>query len=110
IEYKVKCLNDLSAKVIRSKNSKIIIPELGLELTPGPRAEAFITNIEGVLDRFLWIAEYLYNTSSGIIKNRAKNIIEKIKQAMNAEFEFTVIMEDEFGNSAIIPPEDFNNR
>ncbi|MEM0101307.1 MAG: ZPR1 zinc finger domain-containing protein, partial [Candidatus Methanomethyliaceae archaeon] len=98
IEYKVKCLNDLSAKVIRSKNSKIIIPELGLELTPGPRAEAFITNIEGVLDRFLWIAEYLYNTSSGIIKNRAKNIIEKIKQAMNAEFEFTVIMEDEFGN------------
>lgn len=107
IEYKVKCLKDLSARVIRSKGSKIIIPELGLELTPGPRAETFITNIEGVLDRFLWIAEHLYNTSSGITKNKAKDVIEKIKQAMNVEFEFTVIMEDELGNSAIIPPEVF---
>lgn len=104
IEYKVKCLKDLSARVIRAKGSKITIPELGLELTPGPRAEAFITNVEGILNRFLEIAEFLYNTSNGITKDKARDAIEKIKQAMNVEFEFTVIMEDELGNSAIIPP------
>ncbi|MCS7097717.1 MAG: ZPR1 zinc finger domain-containing protein [Candidatus Methanomethyliaceae archaeon] len=102
IEYKVKGLRDLSAKVIRSKSARIVIPELGLELTPGPRAEGFITNVEGVLDRFLCIAEYLYEISSGVAKRRAKNAIDKIKQAMNGEFEFTIIMEDELGNSAII--------
>lgn len=105
VEYKVKCLKDLSAKVIRSKNSKITIPELGLELSPGPRAEAFITNVEGLLDRFLCIAEYLCDTSSGVVKKRAKEVVEKLKRAMNAEIEFTIIMEDELGNSAIIPPE-----
>lgn len=102
IEYKVKGLKDLSTKVIRSKSAKIVIPELGLELTPGPRAEAFITNVEGVLDRFLWIAEYLYDTSGGIIKRKAKDAIDKIKQAMRGELEFTIIIEDELGNSAII--------
>jgi zinc finger protein len=105
IEYKVKELKDLSAKVIRSKTSKITIPELGLELLPGPRAEAFITNIEGVLDRFLSIAEYLYDTSRGIIKKRALEAINKIKLAMDGKIEFTLIIEDEYGNSAIIPPD-----
>ncbi|NHV45283.1 MAG: ZPR1 zinc finger domain-containing protein [Candidatus Verstraetearchaeota archaeon] len=102
IEYKVKELKDLSAKVIRSKSSKIIIPELGLELLPGPKAEAFITNIEGVLDRFLGIAEYLYEVSKGIKRKKALEAINKIKLAMEGKIEFTVILEDETGNSAIL--------
>jgi zinc finger protein len=102
IEYKVKELKDLSAKVIRSKSSKIIIPELGLELLPGPKAEAFITNIEGVLDRFLGIAEYLYEISKGIKRKKALEAINKIKLAMEGKIEFTVILEDETGNSAIL--------
>ncbi|MEM1885421.1 MAG: ZPR1 zinc finger domain-containing protein, partial [Candidatus Jordarchaeales archaeon] len=45
--------SDLSSKVIRSVTSTIRIPELGAILEPGPAAQPFITNVEGVLHRFL---------------------------------------------------------
>ncbi len=104
IEYSVKELKDLSARVIRSTASTILIPELGLELRPGPRSEAFITNVEGVLDRFLAIAEQLYRGSEGRIRDRAKKVLDNIKLAMDGKIQFTIIIEDESGNSAIIPP------
>jgi len=106
IEYYVKNLKDLSARVIRSTTSVILIPELGLELRPGPRSEAFITNIEGVLDRFLAIAEQLYRGSEGKVKNRAKRAMERIRLAMDGKIQFKIIIEDETGNSAILPPEE----
>ncbi|MEM2001091.1 MAG: ZPR1 zinc finger domain-containing protein [Candidatus Methanomethylicaceae archaeon] len=106
IEYSVRNARDLSARVIRSTTSTIMIPELGLELRPGPRSEAFITNVEGVLDRFLAIAEQLYRGSEGNAKERAKRALEKIKLAMDGKIQFKIIIEDEAGNSAIVPPEE----
>ncbi|MGC8936670.1 MAG: ZPR1 zinc finger domain-containing protein [Candidatus Methanomethylicaceae archaeon] len=106
IEYSVRSVRDLSARVIRSTTSTILIPELGLELRPGPRSEAFITNIEGVLDRFLAIAEQLYRGSEGNVRERAKRALERIKLAMDGKIQFRIIIDDEAGNSAIVPPEE----
>ncbi|MGQ9758961.1 MAG: ZPR1 zinc finger domain-containing protein [Candidatus Methanomethylicaceae archaeon] len=105
LEYRVREVKDLSARVIRSATSTILIPELGLELRPGPRSDAFITNVEGILDRFLVIAEQLYRGSEGKVKDRAKRALDKIKLAMKGDVQFTIIIEDEAGNSAIIPPQ-----
>jgi zinc finger protein len=103
IDFRVTCPDDLSARLIRSNSSLIVIPELGLELKPGPKSEAFITNIEGLLDRFLQVVEQLDGISRGEEKIRAGASIKKIRRAMGGKLPFTVIIDDEMGNSAIIP-------
>jgi zinc finger protein len=103
IEFKVSGPKDLSAKVIRSTASSIVIPELGVELKPGPRSDAFITNIEGLLDRFAAIAEQLASSSKGASLEKANAALDKIKLAMDGKVPFTLIIEDESGNSAVIP-------
>lgn len=105
LEFQVKSAKDLKARIVRSTTSALTIPELGLELKPGPRSEAFITNVEGLLDRFLGIAEQLIRTSEGKSKERAKDALKSIRSAMDGKIHFKVIIDDEFGNSIIIPPE-----
>jgi zinc finger protein len=104
IEFKVKGPVDLSARLIRSSTSRIIIPELGLELMPGPRSEAFITNIEGLLERFLQVAEQLKGKKK---RGKAERLSKEIKRAMDGSAQFTVIVEDDMGNSAVIPADQF---
>jgi zinc finger protein len=106
IEFKVNGLKDLSSRVIRSSSSILTIPELGLELKPGDKSEGFITNIEGVLVRFLAFAEQLYRSVEPEEKEGAMATIEKIKLAMEGTGPFTVIIDDEYGNSAILLPEE----
>tara|TARA_B100000214_G_scaffold162047_1_gene116199 strand:+ start:628 stop:1143 length:516 start_codon:yes stop_codon:yes gene_type:complete len=42
-----------SARIIRSSSCTIRIPELDLEVSPGGSSSGYITNIEGVLVRFI---------------------------------------------------------
>jgi C4-type Zn-finger protein len=58
------------------------------------------------LDRFLAIAEQLYRGSEGAVKERARKAVERIKLAMDGKIQFRIIIEDEAGNSAIVPPEE----
>lgn len=103
IEFKVSGPKDLSAKVIRSTSSSITIPELGIELKPGPKSDSFITNIEGLLDRFVAVAEQLASSSKGVLLERANAALDKIRLAMDGKVPFTLIIEDESGNSAVVP-------
>ena len=107
IEFRVTCPEDLSARLIRSNSSLIVIPEFGLELKPGPKSEAFITNVEGVLERFLQVVEQLESISCDDEKERIGASIREIRKAMQGETPFTLIVEDEMGNSAVIPAEKF---
>ena len=93
--YRVKSEKDLNTRIIRSSTGSITIPELGIEISPSRASEGYITNIEGVLQRVLAIAE---NFASG---DREKEVVEKIRKAINGEVEFTFILEDPHGNSAI---------
>jgi zinc finger protein len=108
IEFRVTRPEDLSARLIRSHSSHIKIPELGLELKPGPKSEAFITNVEGLLERFLQVVEQLGSTSGDDERERIERSIRKIRKAMQGEKPFTLIVEDEMGNSAVIPAEQFD--
>ncbi len=83
----------LNYYVVRSATGTIEIPELGLELTPGPFSEGFITTVEGVLDRFLRVARLL----------RAKDKEEEIKRAAEGNVRFTIVIKDPRGLSRIIP-------
>ena len=106
IEYPVKDVRDLNARVIRSTTATLSIPELGLEIRPGAKSEAFITNVEGVLERFVQIAEQVISLMEGDEKTRAQDVVAQIRLAMEGKKPFTVIIDDEDGNSAVFLSED----
>jgi len=94
---------DLSIRVVRSTTGTIEIPELGLAVEPGTACEGFVTNIEGVLDRFQQaVGAVLANPESEEERKAALQVLEKIGAGREVAFPFTVIIKDPAGNSALI--------
>jgi zinc finger protein len=111
----VSDMNDLNTRIIRSGSSTLSIPELGVRIDPGMSCEGYITNIEGLLDRILNIVKQLRRDLVRQINDpgeggldlkprvdRADELIVKIEKIIDEGGEFTVILEDPFGNSAIV--------
>lgn len=44
--------DNLNARVVKSQSTTMTIPELGLKVEPGPQSQGYVSNVEGVLDRF----------------------------------------------------------
>ncbi len=95
-ELKVNGKQDLFSKIIRGNQCTVSIPELGLSIHPGPIAETFITNIEGLLERFLRLLP-LFQEGDKVNEKR-----EAIMRAMNGEIKFTVMIEDPTGVSYLV--------
>ncbi len=100
-ELKIESEKDLNTRVIRSTSGTITIPEIGAKIEPGPYSEAFITNIEGVLNRIINILVQLMHTYSDK-RERIIDILRKIGLIKHGKFIATIIVDDPFGNSAII--------
>ncbi len=100
-EMKIETENDMNARVVRSTSGTITIPELGAKLEPGPYSEAFITNVEGVLNRFVDILLQLLHTYPAK-KGEILDVMRKIGYIRHGKMNATIILEDPFGNSAII--------
>ena len=101
---------DLKSKIYRSPVGKLEIPELELFVVPGPSADFYYTNVEGILFRF-------ENAVSIYRKNLEKDdaqiegidkILHDLQKAMNGEFKFTLIITDTGGGSYIIPEDESN--
>lgn len=102
-ELEVETKEDLYAKVIRSSSGEIEIPELGLKITPGPAAQGFITNVEGILMRFEDILDgQLVVERDEKKREKIKEILNKIEKAKEGRMKFTIKVRDPYGNSAII--------
>ena len=97
---------DLNARVIRSTSGTIRIPELGIDVEPGPASEAYISNVDGVLQKVRDIVVFATKSAmdAGAEENvrRGECILERICRAMEGEGPLTVILEDPLGNSAIV--------
>jgi zinc finger protein len=83
---------ELSNYVLKSSSCRIEIPELDLEIDPGPLSEGYISTVEGVLLR-------IENTLKGN-KKLPKRFFEDISR-MKEKGGFTLIFEDRLGNSRI---------
>ena len=94
----IKEPNDLRSLIIRSKTAKIILPDFGVEVYPGPAALPYITTVDGLLYRILDVLELFSNGG-----NRCKQLKNTINSAIKGKRAFTLIIEDPYGNSAIIP-------
>ena len=88
--------DDLRSLIMRSNTASIEIPEFGIEIQPGPAALPFITTVDGILYRVLDVL-VLFS------KNESMKMEELINRAIDGEACFTLILEDPYGNSAIIP-------
>jgi zinc finger protein len=94
--------DDLAIRVVRSMTASIAIPELGVEIDPGPACTGFITNVEGVLDRIGHVVLSAQQWGDDTQRENARVLMERIGQARIGTLPFTLILEDPSGNSAII--------
>jgi zinc finger protein len=95
--------DDLKIRLIRSSTATVRIPELGVEVTPGPLAEGFVSNIEGLIER----TENIVKSILALTKNEKKRIkqtdlLKKLNLAREGNLPFTVIIKDPMGNSAMV--------
>ncbi len=110
--FKIKINKDtLYTKVIRSTSGTIRIPEIGVEIEPGPASQAFITNLEGILMRVSEIVEMAKRWSDDEDKaKRCDEILDRIEKTLEGKDELTLILEDPFGNSLILSDLAFKER
>ena len=96
----VKSSEDLTCRVVRSTAATIIIPELGVEINPGPACEGFISNVEGVLTRVDAVLDtvLLDDEASADRVHELKAMIFDIKAGKK---EMTLIIKDPGGTSLI---------
>ncbi len=94
---------DLSIRVVKSSTGSIKIPQLGLSVTPNIASEGYVSNIEGVLDRFYKVLEDQRDTAEDQEeRKKIKNILKKLWKAKTGDLKLKIIIKDPEGNSAII--------
>jgi len=94
---------DMKIRVVKSSTAIVKIPQLKLSVEPGPSSIGYISNVEGVLDRFKKIIESERdNSDEEDIKKKAKNLLKKLWKVKLGDYKIKLIIEDLNGNSAII--------
>ncbi len=94
---------DLCDRVIRSTSGTIRIPEWGVDIEPGPASEGYITNVEGIIQRLESIVGMAKRWSeTDEERQRADALLDTMRVARDGSPDFTFIIEDPLGNSAII--------
>jgi zinc finger protein len=101
-EFSISAAEDLSTRVVRSMGGTVKIPELGVQIDPGPACQGFVTNVEGVLDRIEDVVQSALLWTEDEEKKNAHVLLERIAQARSGTFPFTLILDDPSGNSAIV--------
>jgi zinc finger protein len=94
----------LRSRVVRSGSGTFRLPEFGIDVEPGPAAESFITNVEGILQRTMSVVETAISfAEKPKEKEKGAQILSDMNRAIEGEFPFTLVIEDPAGVSGIIP-------
>jgi len=100
--FDVTSEKDMNIRIVRSSEATIKIPHM-ISIEPGPSAEGFITNVEGLLNRIKVQIETMRDSEEDEeLKKKAKNMLKKLTRAMWGQETLKIIIEDPSGNSAII--------
>jgi|TARA_B100002003_G_scaffold249289_1_gene285221 zinc finger protein len=93
---------DMQIRIIKSSNATVKIPHM-ISMEPGEGSNGFISNIEGVLNRFKSIIETMRDSEEDpSLKKKAKNMLKKLSKVMWGQEKLKLIIEDPSGNSTII--------
>jgi zinc finger protein len=98
--------SDFTTRVIRSSSGTVQIPELGVIIEPGSASEAFVSNVEGVLCRVEEVIAMATKWSSNDPRKTelGNQLLEMIDAVRKGKSTMTLVIDDPFGNSAIISP------
>lgn len=101
---------DMKIRIVKSAEATIKIPHM-VTITPGPAANGFITNVEGVLRRVQHqIEEAKEAAEDNSERKKAKNMLKKLQKVMWGQEKLKMIIEDPTGNSAIVSQKAVKNK
>lgn len=101
IVYSVEKPGDENALVIRASTASIKIPELGVEIAPGPASRGYITTVEGIILDVIDKTRFLCSSPDAPRENCERKIKE-LEDARNVAKQFTIIIVDPEGVSTIV--------
>ena len=106
ITLRVEGPDHRSARVARSSSGTLRIPELGAAMEPGPRAEGFVSNVEGVLRKFLDVVQgQLAIAGTPGKRARVDAVRRRLEAMIDGREPFTLVLEDPTGNSGVFHPD-----
>ena len=95
--------NTLTVRVVRSQSATVSIPEVGIKVEPGPKSEGYVTNVEGMLNRFEdAVKKALTIFDDDESQKNAKITLQKIQDLKEGDGTATLIILDPFGQSNIV--------
>ena len=106
--FEITSENDLNARVIRSSSCTVSIPELDLEVNPGGNATGYVTNMEGLLNRFIKIIEMVMKDLDESEEENLSTLRNMLHRLENAGLEgegLLVELLDPHGLSQILHPD-----
>jgi zinc finger protein len=101
-EFQVSSEEDMNVRVVRSSTGIIELPEIGVEVKPGPKAEGYITNIEGILNRIKEAIESAKNDAGPDKSRVADEKLDFLEKMKRGEKKARLILVDPLGHSAIV--------
>ncbi|MFQ5833146.1 MAG: ZPR1 zinc finger domain-containing protein [Candidatus Thorarchaeota archaeon] len=94
----------LQTRVVRSSSGTIRLPDFGIDIEPGPAADSFISNVEGVLQRTIPVVESAINfAETDEEREKGHDVLALLRKALTGEIQFSIIVEDPAGVSGILP-------
>ena len=101
-EFEISSEEDMKVRVVKSSEATVKIPHV-TTITPGPAAQGYVTNIEGIMNRVKYQVESLKETAEDDEdRQKAKNLLKKLTRITWGQEKQKIIIEDPSGNSAII--------
>jgi zinc finger protein len=95
--------SDIKIKIVKSSTTTIRVPELEVEIEPGPISDGYVTNIEGLLDRIQAIlGQLLRSAENDAEKKAAQERLETLLSFKQAKEKFHVELLDPFGNAIML--------
>ncbi len=93
-----------SARVVRSSSCTIRIPELDLEVSPGGSSSGFVSNIEGVINRFEDAVGSIMrgNSDDERVLDASMELLEGLRNMKDGSSHFLIELLDPRGRSQII--------
>ncbi|HJM19226.1 MAG TPA: ZPR1 zinc finger domain-containing protein [Candidatus Thalassarchaeaceae archaeon] len=94
----------LNARVVRGSSGTVRIPELDLEIAPGSQASGYVTNVEGVIVRFVDIIRMMMRQMTADIKaeDDAEDAENRLKLLLQIELALLALNNGEiFGEMSL---------
>lgn len=102
---KINNIEHMGVRVVRSSSCTVRIEEIGLEVEPGGNSSGYITNIEGLLNRFRDIVEMILRQAKRDNEENVEKcllLLEEISEIKKGNKEIEIVLLDPMGHSQIL--------